>query len=41
VYLFIKSSKEWFENNLPKETYDGEIVYSEVIADAKTKEIIV
>lgn len=35
-----ESSKEWFENNLPKETYDGEIVYSEVIADAKTKEII-
>ncbi len=35
-----ESSKEWFENNVPKETYNDEIVYSEVIADADTKEIL-
>ncbi len=35
-----ESSKEWFENNVPKETYDGGKIYTEVIADAKTKEIL-
>lgn len=34
-----EGSKEWFAVSVPGETYNGEILYSEVIADAKTKEL--
>nr|MCR5733661.1 hypothetical protein [Lachnospiraceae bacterium] len=35
-----ESAEEWFKDNVPNETYDGGIIYNEVIADAKTKEIL-
>ena len=35
-----ESSKELFESLMPNETYGDEIVYSEAIADADTKEIL-
>ena len=34
-----EASREWFGKRVPKETYDGQTVYSEVLADAETKEI--
>ena len=35
-----EASEAWFAEHVPYETYDGETVYTEVIADAETKEII-
>ncbi|MBO4374300.1 MAG: hypothetical protein J5829_04250 [Lachnospiraceae bacterium] len=34
-----EAGREWFEFYVPKETYDGQTVYSELIVDADTKEI--
>lgn len=35
-----EASEAWFTEHMPYETYDGESVYSEVVANAETKEII-
>lgn len=35
-----EAGEAWFAEHVPFETYDGETVYTEVIADAETREII-
>lgn len=44
LYLHDKSSAErsaeWFAEHLPFETYDGEIMHNELVADEATKELV-